>query len=169
MVSIYGIYHFVHAHEQVYSPLPHLIWDDKDLYAIPILGNYITIGKFIPILGGFHQLRAIPKILYKRYQFMGYKDWFVDSEIIAPGSAEQGFEGRHYFRSMRLHMEAFAASAQIKVESLIKNIDPLPLSKLIELRKSPSPALVKEIIRLDVFEEIKQHTVSTTGTVLNLK
>ena len=100
---------------------------------------------------------------------MGYKDWFVDSEIIAPGSAEQGFEGRHYFRSMRLHMEAFAASAQIKVESLIKNIDPLPLSKLIELRKSPSPALVKEIIRLDVFEEIKQHTVSTTGTVLNLK
>ena len=97
MVSIYGIYHFVHAHEQVYSPLPHLIWDDKDLYAIPILGNYITIGKFIPILGGFHQLRAIPKILYKRCQFMGYKDWFVDSEIIAPGSAEQVFEEWHYF------------------------------------------------------------------------
>ena len=49
-------------------------------------------------------------------------------------------------------MEAFAVSAQTKVEPLTKNIDPLLLSKLIELRKSPSPALVKEIMKLDVFE-----------------
>ena len=68
---------------------------------------------------------------------MGYKDWFVDSEIIAPGSTEKGFEGRHYLRSMRLHMEAFAASAQTKVEPLTKNIDPLLLSKLIELLVCP--------------------------------
>ena len=47
LISVYGIYGFVHAHEQVYSPLLHLIWKDKDLYAnvIPILGG----------LGGFHQ------------------------------------------------------------------------------------------------------------------
>ena len=31
---------------------------------------------------------------------MGNKDWFVDSEIIGQGSADQGFEG------MRLHKEA---------------------------------------------------------------
>ena len=48
-------------------------------------------------------LHLIQKILYKRNRCMGYRDWFVDSVIIAPGSAEQGFEGKHYFRSMRLH------------------------------------------------------------------
>ena len=62
---------------------------------------------------------------------MGYKDRFVDSEIIAPGLAEQGFEGRHYFWSMRLHKEEFAAIAQTKVESHTKNINPLLLIRLI--------------------------------------
>ena len=100
---------------------------------------------------------------------MGYKNWFVNSEIIAPESAEQGFQRRYYFLSMRLHKEAFAAIVQRKVESLTKNIDPLLLSKLTELRKSPSPALVQKMIKLDAFKDIKQHTVLTTSTVLNLK
>ena len=51
---------------------------------------------------------------------MGYKDWFVDSEIISPGTAEQGFEGLHYFWSVRLHKEAFAAIVQTKVQSHTK-------------------------------------------------
>ena len=92
----------------------------------------------------------------------GYKNWFVDSEILAPESAEQALDRRHYFRSMRLHKEAFAAIVQTKVESLTKNTDPLLLSKLIELRKSPSPALVEEIMKLDTFKDIKQHNVYDT-------
>ena len=40
-------------------------------------------------------------------------------------------------------------------------------SKLIELRKSPSPALVEQILKLEDFKDIKQHIVSTTVT--NLK
>ena len=76
---------------------------------------------------------------------MGYEDWFVDSDIIAPGSAEQGFERRRYFQSMRWRKELFAAVVQTKVESHTKNIDTLLLSKLIELRKSLSPALVEKI------------------------
>ena len=92
----------------------------------------------------------------------GYKNWFVDSGIIAPESAEQAPDRRHYFWSMRLHKEAFAAIDQTKVESLTKNTDPLLLSKLIELRKSPSPALVEEIMKLDTFKDIKQHNVYDT-------
>ena len=53
---------------------------------------------------------------------------------------------------------------QTKVEFHTKNIDPLLLSKLTELRKSPVPVLVKELIRLDAFKDIKQHSVSTMGT-----
>ena len=66
---------------------------------------------------------------------MGYEDWFVDSEIIAPGSADQGFEGRNYFRPMRLHEEAFVVPVQTKAESLAINIDPLVLSKVSNDRK----------------------------------
>ena len=97
---------------KVNSPLLHLIWKDEDLYA-----------NVIPILGGFHQLRVIQKI-YKRHQYMEYNNWLLDSEIIAPGSAEQGFERRHYFRSRRLYKEAFAAINQTKLESQTKNIEP---------------------------------------------
>ena len=100
---------------------------------------------------------------------MGYKNWFVNSEIIAPKLVERCFQRRYYFRSMRLHKEAFAAIVQRKVESLTKNIDPLLLSKLMELRKSPSPVLVQKMIKLDAFKDIKQHIALTTGTVLNLK
>ena len=98
---------------------------------------------------------------------MRYKGRSVDSEVIAPGSAEQGFKERHYFWSMRLHKEAFAAIVQTKVELLsenFENIDPVLLSKLIELRKSPSPALVEEIMKLDSFKDINQHIVSATYT-----
>ena len=70
---------------------------------------------------------------------------------------------------MHFLKEVLAAIVQIKVESLNKNNDPLLLSKLIELQKSQSPALVEEIMKLDVFKDIKQHVVSTKGTILNLK
>ena len=42
LLSTYGIYGFIHAHEQVYFPLLSLIWKDEELYAnvIPILGGF---------------------------------------------------------------------------------------------------------------------------------
>ena len=80
---------------------------------------------------------------------MGYKDWFVDSVIIAQGSVGHGFEGMCYFPSMRLHKETFRWIVQINAESLTgnyENIGAVALSKLIELRKPPSPALVEGIL-----------------------
>ena len=95
---------------------------------------------------------------------MGCKYWFVDSKIIVPGSAEKGFEGCHYFRSMRSHKEAFAAIVQINEDSHTKKNDLLLLSKLMELQKSPLPALVKEIMKLDAFKDLL-----CQQRVLNLK
>ena len=68
---------------------------------------------------------------------------------------------------MRLYKEAFGAIVQINVESItenFENIGPVVSSKLIELRKSLSPALVEEILKLEAFKNIKQHIVSTTVT-----
>ena len=95
---------------------------------------------------------------------MGNKDWFVDSGTIAQGSAGQSFEGIHYFQSMCLHKESFGAIVQINVESItekFENIGTVVSSKLTELRKPPSPALVEEISKFKAFEGIKQYIVST--------
>ena len=70
----------------------------------------------------------------------------------------------HYFRSVRLHKEAFGAIVQTNVESITENIGDVVSSKPIELQQSPSPALLKEIMKLEAFKDIKQHTVSTTVT-----
>ena len=98
---------------------------------------------------------------------MCYKDWFVDSGIIAQGSSQKDFERIHHFQSMRLHKEAFRAIVQTNVERLtenVKNFDAVVSSKLIELRKSLSPALFDEILKLEAFKDIKQHTVNTKLT-----
>ena len=64
----------------------------------------------------------------------------MDAGNIAEGSSSQAFEGRHYFRSMRVHKEGFDALAQYKIENLTdnyKNIDENLLNMLKQLRLSP--------------------------------
>lgn len=73
-------------------------------------------------MGGFHQLRVRQKLLFKRHSCRGYNQWCVDSGIIASGSADQAFEGRHYYRSMRVHKECFDALVQFKVEEIISRL-----------------------------------------------
>ena len=68
---------------------------------------------------------------------------------------------------MRLHKEALRTIVQTNVEWLTENVkkfDAVMSSKLIELRKSLSPALLDEILKLEAFKDIKQHIVSTAGT-----
>ena len=80
---------------------------------------------------------------------------------------QQGFEGIHYFQCIPLHKEAFGAIVKTIVESITENLENIGgavSSKLIELRKSPSPTLVDEILKLEAFKNMKHHIVSTTVT-----
>ena len=73
----------------------------------------------------------------------------------------------YYFHSMHLNKEAFGAIVQTNVESITENFENIGAdvsSNLIELRKSPSPALVEKILKLETFKNIEQHIVSTTIT-----
>ena len=102
-------------------------------------------------MGGFHQ-----KILYKRHNIIGYKDWLVDAGTIAQGSSSQAFEGRHYFRSMRIHKEAFDALVQHRVEHITDNFNSVNrtlLSMLKELRISPSSDTIHLILSSKEFSE----------------
>ena len=49
---------------------------------------------------------------------MGYKEWFVDSGIISPGSVDNDFGGNHYYRCMRLLKGAFDALVQFRTENI---------------------------------------------------
>ena len=72
-------------------------------------------------------------------------------------SADQAWEGRHYYRSMRCHKECFDALAQIQIEKVTKmhaETDPMLLSLLIELRKDPSSDLINRILNLDSFNSL---------------
>ena len=82
--------------------------------------------------------------------------------IIAQVSADQIFEGIHYFQSMRWHKEAYEKFVQTNVESITKtfeNSGAVVSGKLIQLRKSPSPAIIEEILKLEAFKDIKQHVL----------
>ena len=94
-------YIFVHSDEMVYAKLCDIVWKNKQLYESLIL-----------LMGGFHQLRVMQRLIYKRHHCRGFKDWCVDSGVIAGGSADAAFEGIHYFRSMRIHKECFDALVQ---------------------------------------------------------
>ena len=59
--------------------------------------------------------------MYMRHAVIGYKDSFVDAGTIAHGSAAQAIEGRHYYRSMRVHKEAFDALAQRRIKDITNN------------------------------------------------
>ena len=92
-------------------------------------------------MGGFHQLRVMQRLLYKRYYCKGLRKWCVDSGTIADGSADQAFEGRDYFRSMQVHKECFDSLVQYRVEKLtnnLVNIDADLLEHLEQLREDPS-------------------------------
>ena len=69
---------------------------------------------------------------------MGNKDWLFDSGIITYRSVDQGFNGIHYFQSLRWHKESFGAFVQINVGSVTGNFENISASKLIGLRKSPT-------------------------------
>jgi hypothetical protein len=76
-------------------------------------------------MGGFHQLRNFQSLLSKRHGVIGYEEWYSDSGIIAGGSIAHAFQGKHYYRSVRLHKEGFDALAQIRIESITNNYSTL--------------------------------------------
>ena len=110
---------------------------------------------------------ALQNILYKRHACMGYKNWFEDAQIIGSGSVGKASEGRHYYQCMRIHKEAFGSSiVQIQVAKLTQDysqMNPLLLSKLVQLRYAPSPDNVKEITTTKEFCDLKCK-ITSTGT-----
>ena len=106
-------------------------------------------------MGGFHQLRVKQNLLFKRHFSRGYKQWSVDAGIIARGSADQAWEGRHCYRRMRVHKECFYALVQYKFEDLTSNLENMNQElkdMLIEIRKGPSSETLDRLLNTEEFK-----------------
>ena len=60
-------------------------------------------------MGGFNPLQVKQRLIYKRSNCIGIKEWCIDAGLIAPGSATQAMEEHHYSRCMHLHKVCFDA------------------------------------------------------------
>ena len=98
---------YVHADEMVYSKLCHITWRNHELYKCIVI-----------LMGGFHQLRAKKRLIFKCFSCISIKDWSIDAGVIAPGSATPAGEGRHYYKCMRLHKECLDALVQFRFEKV---------------------------------------------------
>ena len=82
-------------------------------------------------------MRVFERVLFKRYNCLGLQDWCVEFRTITAGSVGQVFEGRHYYRSMRVHKKGFDTFVQRRVKEITNNPDIIHLdvlSNLSELR-----------------------------------
>lgn len=137
---------FVHADEMVYAKLYHIIWKNPDLYR-----------KIKVLMGGFHQLRVCQRLIHKRHAAKGYKQWWVDAEIIASGSADKAIEGGHYYRCMLAHKETFDALVQYFVQESTNNLSTVEKTlkeNLISLRKCPSPTTLANVMATQSFKDM---------------
>ena len=106
-------------------------------------------------MGGFHEFRVMQRLFYKRHYNKGFRNWCVDANATAEGSADQAFECRRYFRFIRIHKELFDALIQYRFESIEQNNSGISkdlYSNLVKLRKTPSPLTLENVLKSKSFD-----------------
>ena len=92
------------------------------------------------------------------------RSWWVDSDTRAEGSAEKAMDGRHYYRSVRLHKQSFEVLLRYGLQNLITMSD---LGKQVktymaEMMTRPSAATLAALIDHSDFLNIFQQLLSST-------
>ena len=77
--------------------------------------EYVTI-----LLSGFHQLRVLQRIVYKRHTCKEYQSWWT----------ENAFSGGHYYLNMWLHKESFNALVQFRIENIASGYTDMDLESI---------------------------------------
>ena len=98
---------------------------------------------------------------------LGLQDWFVYTRTIAAGSVSQAFEGRQYYRSMRLLKEGPDALVQKTVEVITNKFEltlPDLFSNLSEPRQRPSSKDLEHFTNMKKYKELVNAVLITTGT-----
>ena len=87
----------------------YIIWKNPELYKCIVI-----------LMGGFHKLCVKKRLIYKRSNCIGIKEWSINARIITPPDlAAQAMEGHHYCRYMHLHKECLDIElVQIQFEKM---------------------------------------------------
>ena len=142
---------FLHADKAIHSKV------------LIIQGKYDQI---ITFLGGFHTIMVILKILGKKYSCLGLKEWWIEADVIAQGSADQAMEGRHYHRSIRLHKQAFEALLRYRMKGVLNKgvFTPGFKRQIVNLRLVQSTANLKSITNSPEFKQMINNLTDVFGT-----
>ena len=107
------------------------------------------------------------KILFKKYGLLGLKDWYVDNNIVAVGSADKSAEGKHHCRSTRFHKQSFEALFRFRIMKISENLtlDDTFTALIGRLRIGPFQALVGYVIAHPNFSNIRSTITATSGTL----
>eukprot|EP00794_Sanderia_malayensis_P016352 gene16352-17996_t len=156
MVDDLSINHiFVHADEAINSKMVIISWMHEGRY-----------DKIITLMGGFHTVLVNLKVLGKKYGCIGLNSWWIDSKVIAEGSAVQAMEGRHYHRGVRLHKQSFEALLRYRILklSVMNDITAELRQRIADLRIKPSSETLAAVIQQPEFKILLVNLLHTTGT-----
>jgi hypothetical protein len=78
------------------------------------------------------------------YFFILFKDIFVESDIVAQGSLNGVFSGKHYNRCIRAHKLVFEALERLRFEAFFNSQTPQQKGEIIGLVKEINDNLDKE-------------------------
>ena len=92
--------------QAIYAKAQEIIWQNPEEFKRVVLR-----------LGSFHITCAYLAVIGKRFGDAGLEDLFIESTVLASGSASGVLEGRHYNRAMRIHKLLYEALEQLRWES----------------------------------------------------
>ncbi len=143
---------FVHCDQAIFYKMSQIMWKE--------LGKY---NKIKCLMGGFHILLVLLKVLNKQFGVLGFRDWWCQANIIAEGSADQAAEGRHYYRSMRLHKQSLEALLRFKASQV--KISQTLHKELNALKSAPSAHSLDRVTSCPDFNCTKAEMVQNSGTM----
>ena len=116
-------------------------------------------------MGGFHILLVKLKILYKKYNLLGFQQWWLKSKIIAEGLVNQAAEGKHYSRAIHLLKQSLECILRFQSEKIIADLPVDVMKKVKNIRLHPSPDSLNDLLSTSQWEKIKKNLLNTSCTM----
>ena len=116
-------------------------------------------------MGGFHILLVKLKILYKKYNLLGFQQWWLKSKTIAEGSVNQAAEGKHYSRAIHLLKQSLECILRFQSEKIIADLPVDVMKKVKNIRLHPSPDSLNDLLSTSQWEKIKKNLLNTSCTM----
>ena len=83
--------------------------------------NAVFMKRIVIRLGAFHTAMSFLGCIGKRFKDGGLQDILIESEVVATGSANGVFSGKHYNRSVRAHKLTMEAMEHMRLEAFLQS------------------------------------------------